>query len=118
MAVNVSWRALISSSLQRLPVLALPTSHNPIGHPGVQVLSQAMNDLCIDLHLIPKPPKNLPCSTCLLSKSTHQVPHTNYKRAEKPFELIHTDLSGKFSIPSIGKRLYYITFIDDKTRYT
>ena len=33
-------------------------------------------------------------------------------------ELIHTDLFGKFSIPSIGKRLYYITFIDDKNWYT
>ena len=46
------------------------------------------------------------------------MPGASYKRAEKPFELIHTDLSGKFSIPSIGIRLYYITFIDDKTRYS
>ena len=92
--------------------------HNALGHPSVQVLSQAMNDLYLDSYLIPKPPKNFHCSACSLSKSTHQVPSASYKRAENPFELIHTDLSGKFSIPSIGKRRYYITFIDDKTRYS
>ena len=31
---------------------------------------------------------------------------------------IYTDLSSKFSIPSIGKQLYYITFIDDRTRFS
>ena len=46
------------------------------------------------------------------------MPGVSYKRAENPFELIHTNLSGKFSIPSIGKRLYYITFINNKTRYS
>ena len=93
--------------------------HNALGHPSVQVLNQAMNDsLYLDTHLIPKPPKNFHCSACSLSKSTHQVPGASYKRAANPFELIHTDLSGKFSVPSIVKRLYYITFIDDRTRYT
>jgi len=33
-------------------------------------------------------------------------------------KLIHTDLSGKFSVPSIGKRNYYITVIDNHTRYS
>ena len=92
--------------------------HNALGHPSVQVLNRAMNDLYLDSFQIPKPPKNFHCSACSLSKSTHPVPGASYKRAENPFELIHTDLSGKFSIPSIGKRLYYITFIDDKTRYS
>jgi len=34
-----------------------------------------------------------------------------------PFELIHSDLSGKFSVLSLGKSLYYMTFIGDKSRF-
>jgi len=41
-----------------------------------------------------------------------------YNKATKCFELIDTDLSRKFSVLSIGKRNYYITFIDDYTRYS
>ena len=55
--------------------------HNALGHPSVQVLSQAMNDLYLDSYLIPKPPKNFHCSACSLSKCTHQVPGVSYKRA-------------------------------------
>ena len=33
--------------------------HNALGHPSVQVLSQAMNDLYLDSFLIPKSPKKL-----------------------------------------------------------
>ena len=77
--------------------------HNALGNPSVQVLSQAMNDLYLDSYLIPKPPKNFHCSACLLSKSTRQMPGTSYERAENSFELIYTDLSGKFNIRSIGK---------------
>ena len=111
----------ISSFKNYKRLLVLFPTRNATTHwvtSSVQVLSQAMNDLYLDSYLIPKPPKNFHCSACSLSKSTHQVPSASYKRAENPFELIHTDLSGKFSIPSIGKRLYYISFIDDKTRYS
>ena len=32
--------------------------------------------------------------------------------------LIHSDLSGPFPVPSYGKSSYYITLIDDATRYS
>ena len=71
-----------------------------------------------DGHLVPVRPKGFHCRECALSKNTHRKPaQLRAFRSSRPFELIHTDLSGKFSRPSFGKGLYYITFIDDFTRY-
>jgi len=91
--------------------------HQALGHPSVSSINAAKS--YIDQHLIPTPPKNFHCDVCSLSKSVHHRPaeSSGNNKATCAFELIHTDLSGKFSVPSIGKRNYYITFIDDYTRY-
>lgn len=39
-------------------------------------------------------------------------------RATKPLELIHSDICGPFPTSTIGGKLYFLTFIDDYTRYT
>ena len=40
------------------------------------------------------------------------------KRTVKRFELLHSDVCGRFSTPTFGHNRYYILFIDDYTRYT
>src|SRR5258706_1716510 len=57
------------------------------------------------------------CQPCLLSKSVHHSPKPSLTRATKPLERIFSDLSGKAPIPSLGGSLYYISFIDDFTRF-
>jgi len=71
--------------------------HQALGHPSS--LTETSN-LYTDSYLLPKPPKNFHCPACSLSKSTHYKPteSTGYNKATKCFELIHTDLSGKFSV--------------------
>ena len=92
--------------------------HQALGHPSVSVLNRASaSSIYGDSHLIPNTPNNFHCNTCSLSKSVHHKPKESTSKTKRAFELIHTDLSGKFSVPSIGKRLYYITFIDDFTHY-
>jgi len=90
--------------------------HQALGHPSV---SSSNAKSYIDQHLIPTPPKNFHCDVCSLSKSVYHRPaeSSGHNKATRVFELTHTDLSGKFSVPSIGKRNYYITSIDDYTRY-
>ena len=39
-------------------------------------------------------------------------------RASKPLELIHSDLSGKAAVPSLGGSFYCLSLIDDCTRFT
>jgi len=65
-------------------------------------------------------PKDWQCEICITSKSTKRKPTSTTDietRSESPFELIHSDLRGKFSKTSFGKSNYYVTFIDDCTRY-
>ncbi|KAI0993210.1 hypothetical protein K3495_g14974 [Podosphaera aphanis] len=66
---------------------------------------------------IPECPTNFYCENCALSKSTHSTPiHTNSVARVKG-EYIHSDLCGPFPTPSFGNFLYYISFVDDATRY-
>ncbi|KFM63066.1 Retrovirus-related Pol polyprotein from transposon TNT 1-94, partial [Stegodyphus mimosarum] len=39
-------------------------------------------------------------------------------RARRPLELIHSDICGPMPTPSIGGKLFFVTFIDDFTGYT
>ena len=79
--------------------------HQALGHPSV-LNNAEIDNLYSDSCLIPKPPKNFHCHACALSKSIHHKPTegTRHNNATRCFELIHTNLSGKFSVPSIGKR--------------
>jgi hypothetical protein len=52
----------------------------------------------------------------MLPIQKRQTP-TAENRSKECFQLIHSDLSGKFSVPSPGKSLYHMTFIDDKSRF-
>ena len=89
--------------------------HQALGHPSVSVINRASaSSIYGDPHLIPNTPNNFHCA---LSKSVHHKPKESATKTKRAFELIHTVLSGRFSVPSIGKRLHYITFIDDFTRY-
>ena len=40
------------------------------------------------------------------------------KRANKILELMHNDVFGHVSVPSLGKSVYYVSFIDDFSRNT
>ncbi|KAI0993196.1 hypothetical protein K3495_g14988, partial [Podosphaera aphanis] len=90
--------------------------HQALGHPGVTTVKNPSK--LYSLANLPSPPPNFHCPTCEKSKSKHIIPKQTHDNATKPFELIHSDLSGKFSVPSLGKSFYYITFIDDYTRYS
>lgn len=52
-----------------------------------------------------------------MSKSTSRKPTTTDCKAQKPFNVIHTNLSGKFTMPSLAKSKYFLPFLDEKTRY-
>jgi hypothetical protein len=84
--------------------------HQAFGHPN-----KLDTDAYDDLPPV-KRPKKFHCEPCLQSKSTKTTPKTTYVRAKEELELVHSDLSGKFSVPSYGGSNYYISFVDDKTR--
>ena len=77
--------------------------HMALGHPGLSTVKNPSKLYDTNLNL-PSPPPNFHCSTCEMSKSKHTTPPKSHGNTNKPFELIHSDLSGKFSVPSlVGK---------------
>ena len=59
------------------------------------------------------------CEGCLLGKQFRKsFPKESNSRAQKPLELIHTDVCGPFKPNSLGKSNYFLLFIDDLSRKT
>ena len=59
------------------------------------------------------------CEGCLLGKQFRKsFPKESNSRAQKPLELIHTDVCGPIKPTSLGKSNYFLLFIDDFSRKT
>ncbi|GJV50765.1 zinc finger, CCHC-type containing protein [Tanacetum coccineum] len=56
------------------------------------------------------------CKTCMLNKITKK-PFQNVKRETKVLELIHSDLCDLHATPLLGNKKYFVTFIDDASRF-
>jgi Reverse transcriptase (RNA-dependent DNA polymerase)/gag-polypeptide of LTR copia-type/Integrase core domain/GAG-pre-integrase domain len=58
------------------------------------------------------------CEACILGKA-HKIPFPTEggTRATKPLELIHSDVWGPAPVNSIGGKRYFVSFIDDFSRY-
>ena len=56
------------------------------------------------------------CEICVESKFVKH-PYKSVERNSKTLDLIHTDICDMKSTPSRGGKKYFITFIDDCTRY-
>ncbi|KAG7565068.1 Zinc finger CCHC-type superfamily [Arabidopsis suecica] len=62
---------------------------------------------------------NQVCEGCLLGKQFKMsFPKESSTRAQKPLELIHTDVCGPIKPKSLGKSNYFLLFIDDFSRKT
>ena len=48
----------------------------------------------------------------------HPFPTDGGKRSSQVLGLVHSDVCGKLNEKSLGGGQYFLTFIDDKTRYT
>ena len=58
------------------------------------------------------------CKPCIESKHNRQkFPKVGGKRASEILELVHTDVCGEIETKSLSGKKYFLTFIDDKSRY-
>jgi len=88
--------------------------HQALGHLAPSTIDKSLQ-MYSDAN-IPGKPSNYICTWCVKSKMTRS-PHTSTSKKErKKLDLVHSDLSGPFPVPSYGNSLYYITLIDDPTR--
>ena len=57
------------------------------------------------------------CESCVKGK-LHRNPFTSSERyTRKPLKLVHTDVCGKLEASSLSGGQYFLTFIDDYSRY-
>jgi histone deacetylase 1/2 len=89
--------------------------HRRLGHPSSQIVSSILS-----LNKIPFCHNSVHahvCNACQMAKS-HQLPfpHSNHLSAA-PLELIYIDVWVR-AIDSVGGYKYYVSFVDDFTKYT
>ena len=86
--------------------------HKALGHLNVSDLRVVLKEFNIATD-----DKEFECKYCLLAKMTRQPHPPRQIESTRPLELIHTDLSGIIRTFSTGGFRYYLTFIDDFSRY-
>jgi hypothetical protein len=89
--------------------------HAALGHPFKANVNRKLYE---DGYLIPDCPSNFTCNPCALSKSKHKVPKPVDSKSTELFELIHTDVCGPFPNESYGGSKYFLTVIDDFSRFS
>ena len=61
----------------------------------------------------------LKCVSCLKGKMARKsFPKASTSRTQHPLDLIHSDVCGPMNTETPGKKKYFLTFIDDYSRYT
>ena len=87
--------------------------HKRLGHISKQRIQRLMLDEILD-------PLDLSdfevCIECIKGKRTN-IRKLGSKRAKDVLELVHTDICGPFPTTSWNGQQYFITFIDDYSRY-
>ena len=57
------------------------------------------------------------CESCLEGKMTNRPFSAKGTRAKEPLQLVHSDVCGPVSVQAIGGYEYFVTFIDNYSRY-
>ncbi|KAJ9554960.1 hypothetical protein OSB04_009574 [Centaurea solstitialis] len=111
-------RVAISSRTKSQPTCNLTTSstdlwHNRLGHVSSSRLSFiAKKFLNIPVEI------NKVCHICPLAKQSRLSFGTSTISSIKPFDLIHCDIWGNYGHASLSGAHYFLTVVDDYTRFT
>ncbi|KAJ0881981.1 putative RNA-directed DNA polymerase [Helianthus annuus] len=112
MVVNQN-KSLNESSTSTYMVESSNVWHGRLGHVNFNSLRRL-----IKLNLIPTfhIESNHKCETCVESKLTRSS-FKSVERITEPLDLIYTDVCDLKAVPTRGGNKYFITFIDDCTKY-
>ena len=89
-----------------------------LGHPNYVILSSVINSGLLGNKDQFSSPLSFDCSTCKLGKSKSLSFPSHGSHAEHCFDLIHSDVCGISPVISHVNYKYFVTFIDNYTRYT
>jgi len=111
---SVVARVADTSSSSRL---SLETWHKRMGHLNVKDLVTACNNGVLRGIGIKQPNEEMQCETCLKGKMTKLSFPINIQKSLDILEIIHSDVCGPMRQESLGRAKYFVTFIDESTRW-
>jgi len=117
---KVVLEAVFDRNLFKIPVISQSVHitydfwHQALGHSAPSTMDESLQ-LYSDAN-IPAKPVNYISSSCIESQMTWLTQMSALKKDRKNLDLVHSNLSGPFPVPSYVNSLYYITLIDDATR--
>ena len=89
--------------------------HKRLGHPSTARLQRLSGIIPVSKNTLESPSH---CPICPLAKQKRLSFESNNNFSKIPFELVHLDLWGLFSIESVDGFKYFLTIVDDCTRVT
>ena len=94
--------------------------HCRFGHLGMDGVTKLIKGKMVEgMNCGTKDERNSVCEACIMGKQHRTAyPKEVSIRATEAFELIHSDVCGPMSVNSVGGSRYFVTFIDDCSRYT
>lgn len=92
--------------------------HRRYGHLGVGSLQRLAREQLTDGFDFDVSHELAFCETCPQGKQHRTKFPTSSRRADAPLGLVHSDVCGKMNEKSLGGAEYFLSFVDDKTRYT
>jgi hypothetical protein len=94
--------------------------HCRFGHLGMNGISKLINEnMAEGMNCSDHGKESSLCESCVMGKQ-HRTPFPKdtRHRASELFEIIHTDVYGPMHVKSFGNSQYFVTFIDDYSKYT
>ncbi|CAN1766532.1 Retrovirus-related Pol polyprotein from transposon TNT 1-94 [Linum perenne] len=83
--------------------------HFRLGHTSIKGLTQTLSPRCsTEFH----------CPVCPIAKQRRLPFSSSDSLAVRPFSLVHVDIWGPFSEPTLDGHKYFLTIVDDNTRFT
>ncbi|MCO5562686.1 hypothetical protein L7F22_016314 [Adiantum nelumboides] len=92
--------------------------HARFGHVGYgRLMTLQRHNMVHDLSLLEMPPRHV-CEGCVLGKM-HRFAFSQdgSNRATQKLQLVHSYVCGPMRMPSVGNSLYFVTFIDDFSKF-
>ncbi len=106
------FKALLSTSL--------PIWHRRLAHVQPDVIKDMSKSNGVHgIQLSDSTTNSNVCTGCVYGKAHRTaIPKKSETRATKLLQLVHSDVNGPIEVPSLGGSRYFVTFIDDYSRWT
>jgi len=105
-------RAFVSSTLE--------IWHQRLAHiDSATIVNMVNKNIVTGIELDKTSSNDVKCDGCVLGKGhRNPIPKKSMTRSSNILQLVHSDVNGPLDTPSLGGSRYFITFIDDYSKWT